>query len=371
MSCRTRGKVRIGLIGVGAIGVAHAAYLRAGCISGCELTAVCDAVPNRLAQYSDAKAFTDYQSLIQSGEVDAVLIATPHSSHADIAICALDQGLHVLVEKPIAVHISDCERMISAHRNPEQVFAAVFCQRTLPQYARLKQLLENDEIGEIIRVNWIVTDCFRTDAYYSSSTWRGTWRGDGGGLMMNQCPHHLDLLQWFVGMPSRVRGFCGLGVHHDIEVEDQLTAYLEYPNGATGVFAASTGEAPGTNRLEIAGRRGRVVAEDGRITLIQNQVPSNEFCKSSTEPFAKPAVRGVDVAVSGEVEQLQAITQNFVDAILDGAPLIASAEEGINSVQLANAILHSSIKSITVELPLDGREFKATLDELTAEGRPI
>ena len=303
--------------------------------------------------------------------MDAVLIGTPHYQHTTIGIDAMEHGLHVLTEKPIAVHKADAERMIAAHEGKDLVFSVMFQLRTEPLNKKLKQIISAGELGEIIRVNWIVTDWFRAEAYYASGGWRATWSGEGGGVLFNQCPHNLDLMQWWLGMPSKVRAFCGLGVRHDIEVEDQVTAYLEYPNGATGVFITTTGEAPGTNRLEIAGERGKLVVEGGKIQFTRNEVPALEFCKTSTASFARPAVWNVEIPFDGPPPHHQNITRNFVEAILDGTALIVSAEEGINSVELANSMLYSSLTDGTVELPLDSSAYEAMLKELCAKSRYV
>ena len=362
-------RVRLGIIGLGNIGRVHARYLLEGKVRRCQLTAVADVQPERLAPFADLKTFTHSEDLVRSGAVDAVLIATPHYSHTTIGIDALQQGLHVLVEKPISVHKADAERLIAAHTNKEQVFAAMFMQRTAPHYREIKRLISEGELGEIRRTNWIITDWFRTEVYYASGGWRATWKGEGGGVLLNQCPHNLDLFQWLCGMPKRVRAFAGLGKCHNIEVEDEVTAYLEYSSGATGVFVASTGEAPGTNRLEIAGDRGKLVLEEGAITFWRTEVPVSRFLKDCPESFAKPEVSKVEIPVEGEGGQHAAITQNFVDAILDGAPLIAPAEEGIRSVELANAMLYSHFTGQTVELPLDAVAYERLLQELIANSR--
>lgn len=361
--------VRIGIIGVGGMGSFHARYLLEGRVARASLTAVSDADPARLEPYKDLQTFTDSRDLIRSGAVDAVLIVTPHYFHTTIGIDALEQGLHVLVEKPISVHKADAERLIAAHKCKDQVFAAMFNQRTDPHYREIKRLVDSGDLGPIQRTCWIITDWFRPEAYFASGTWRATWKGEGGGVLVNQCPHNLDLFQWIVGMPVRVRAFCGLGKYHDIEVEDEVTAYLEYANGATGVFVTSTGEAPGTNRLEIAGDRGKIVLESGRVTLFRNEVPASEFSRTSPMPFSKPDVTCEEIPVEGNGGQHVEITQNFVDAILDGVPLIAPAEEGIRSVELANAMLYSHFTGQTVELPLDGAAYEALLQELIAKSR--
>jgi len=362
-------ELRIGIIGLGGMGQNHAGKLTGGEIKRCRLTAVCDVNESSLAKFDGLKRFTDSHEMIISGEVDAVLIATPHYFHTEAGIDALENGLHVLVEKPISVHKADAERLTAAHRNEDQVFAAMFNQRTNPCYRKIKQLIDGGELGEIARVNWIVTDWYRTDAYYAGGGWRATWKGEGGGVLLNQCPHQLDLLQWLCGMPARVHGFCGLGRWHDIEVEDQVTAYLEYDNGAGGVFVTTTGEAPGTNRLEIAGEMGKVVVEGGKLAFIRNEKSAIECSRTAVLGFARPEVWNIDIPVEGSGGQHAEIMQNFVDAALDGTPLIAPAEEGIKSVELANAILYSSLKSKTVELPLDGAEYEKELQRLIAESR--
>ncbi len=358
--------VRIGIIGLGGMGQFHMRYFGEGKIRRAQLTAVADVDPARLAAVQGLATFARSEDLIRSGLVDAVLIVTPHYYHTTVGIDALRQGLHVLVEKPISVHKADAERLIAAHTGKTQVFAAMFNQRTVPYYKRLKRLIDSGELGEIRRLQWTATDWFRTEAYYASGGWRATWKGEGGGVLLNQCPHQLDLLQWLCGMPARVHAFARLGRYHAIEVEDDVTAYLEYPNGATGVFITTTGEAPGTNRLEIAADRGKVVLEGGKLTFTRNEVPAAQFCRECPESFARPDVWQIDIPIEGSGGQHQEITQNFVDAILDGVPLIAPAEEGIRSVELANAMLYSALKRQTVELPLDGRAYEEQLQALIA-----
>ncbi len=362
-------KVRLGIVGMGNMGKFHADYLLNHKVRGAELTAVSDAFAANLEKFQQLKTFDASEKMIRSGDVDAIIIATPHYLHTSIGIDALQNGLHVLVEKPISVHKADCERLIAAHQNEKQIFSAMFQQRTEPKYRKLKSLIENKEIGEIRRVSWIITDWYRTEAYYASGGWRATWKGEGGGVLLNQCPHNLDIMTWLCGRPARVRGFCQIGRFHNIEVEDNVTAYLEWPNGATGVFITSTGEAPGTNRFEIIGDRGKLVLENNKITFTRNETSMVEFSKTSQAGFAKPEVWNIDVPFDGSGGQHYDITQNFVDAILDGVPLTAPASEGINSVELANAILYSSLENKTIELPLDGEAYERKLQQLIAESR--
>jgi predicted dehydrogenase len=362
-------KVRIGIAGLGNMGKFHADYLLQGKVARCELTAVSSTSPARLESYRQIKTFESTEKMISSGAIDAILIATPHYQHTTLGIAALQRGIHVLVEKPISVHKADCERLIAANKDKKLVLAAVFQMRTEPRFKKLKSLLTNRELGEITRVNWIITDWFRTETYYSSGGWRATWKGEGGGVLLNQCPHNLDILTWLVGAPSKVRGFCQLGRFHDIEVEDNVTAYLEWPNGATGVFITSTGEAPGSNRLEIVGERGKLVVENQRISFTRNETSMLEFSKSSKAGFAKPEVWNIDVPYDAAPGQHHLLTQNFVDAILDGAPLIAPGAEGIRSVELANAILYSSLENRTIDMPLDSAAYEAKLKQLIAESK--
>lgn len=359
--------VRMGVIGLGNMGQYHVKYLREGAVSGCTLTAVSDAVPARTeALASEMSVFATSEALIRSGKVDAVLIATPHFAHTTIGIDALQHDLHVLVEKPISVHVADAARLIAAHTDPRLVFAAMFNLRLDARFLQLKRIMMEGRLGQLQRVNWVMTDWFRTEAYYASSAWRATWRGEGGGLLINQAPHQLDMLQWLTGIPVRVRAFCGLGHRHAVEVEDEVTAYLEYANGATGVFIASTGEYPGTNRLELIGDRGKLVLEANHLILSQNAVSADEFSRTTSEPFGQPQCEVTELPLETGGGTHQAITQNFCDAIRLGTPLVAPAEEGIHSVELANAMLYSSLTGQTVELPLDGQAYEKQLNELIA-----
>jgi predicted dehydrogenase len=361
--------VRLGIVGMGNIGRYHADYLSKGKVNRAELTAVCDAYA-ALDQYTPLKRFKDPEELIRSGLVDAVLIATPHYDHTTIGIDAFQQGLHVLTEKPISVHKADCERLIAAHEASDgRIFSAMFQMRTSNLYKKVKKLIDSGEIGEISRVAWIVSDWFRTEAYYASGGWRASWSGEGGGVLLNQCPHNLDLMQWFFGMPSKVRAFCKFGAKHDIEVEDEVTAYLEYPNGATGVFITTTGEAPGTNRLEIAGSRGRIVLENNRLSFTRNEADMFVFNRTSKVGFAKPEVWNVDIPFSDAHVPHAIILQNFVNAVLDGEPLIAPGADGLSSVELANAMLYSSILGQTLELPMDSAAYERALQQLIAESK--
>jgi predicted dehydrogenase len=361
--------VRLGIVGLGNIGRYHADYLRQNRIQRAELTAVCDAFAP-LDHFAPLQIFQDPAELFRSGTIDAVIIATPHYQHTSLGIAALEAGLHTMIEKPISAHKADAERLVAAaQQRPNQVFAGMFQLRTEPRYRKIQKLIQDGELGDIVRMNWLITDWYRTEAYYASGGWRATWKGEGGGVLLNQCLHNLDVIAWLLGMPARVRGFCQLGRYHSIEVEDNVTAYLEYPNGATGVFVTSTGEAPGTNRFEIAGTRGRLVLENNRLHFTRNEVDMTEFNRSAKVGFAKPDVWEVEIPFTDATVPHAIVMQNFVNAILEGEPLLAPGAEGMHSVELANVMLYSSLLGQNVDLPMDGAAYESTLQQLIASSK--
>src|SRR6266498_501416 len=364
--------VRLGIIGMGNIGKHHAGYLLEASVPRCELVAVCSTSPQKLEPFlaKGLKVFDRGETLVRSREVDAVIIATPHYQHTSLGIAALEAGLHVMVEKPVSAHKADAERLIAvAKQHPKQVFAAMFQLRTEPRYLKIQKLIQSGDLGDIVRLSWIITDWYRTEAYYASGGWRATWKGEGGGVLLNQCLHQLDTLQWLVGMPARVRAFCQIGRYHNIEVEDNVTVYLEWATGATGVFISSTGEAPGTNRFEICGTRGKVVLENNKLSFTRNDADMIEFSRTAKVGFAKPEVWNVDIPIDNAPAPHAIVLQNFVDAILDGVPLLVPGEEGIHSVELANVMLYSSLLRQTVELPLDSAAYQKQLDQLIANSK--
>jgi predicted dehydrogenase len=364
-------EIRFAIIGVGSMGTNHTKHFTKGDVPNAKLVAVCDTDPKAIEQWKDdddVATWDDASALLNSGTIDAVLIATPHYAHTTIGAEALKLGIHTLTEKPISVHKADCERLIAAHTDEKVIFGAMFNQRSLPMYAKVRELINSGELGEITRINWVVTTWFRTRAYYEGGGWRATWEGEGGGVLLNQCPHQLDLLQWFFGMPSRVTAVCALGKRRDIEVEDEVSAILEYPNGATGVFVTCVSETPGTNRLEINGERGKLTVENDKIHFTRNEVPMTEYAETTSERFVTPPVWEIDIPYDKpECQAHLAIIINFVEAILEGKPLLAPAEEGINSIELGNAMLYSGLTKQSVDLPLDSAAYEECLKKLIAE----
>ncbi len=357
-------KVKLGIVGLGNMGTVHVRHVLD--LPNTELVAVCDKNERKLqaaAAGGDVARFRDYRQMLDSAAPDGVIIATPHYDHPDMSIAAFERGIHVLVEKPIAVHVNEAQRMIDAYhafkkRMPNLVFAAMFMQRTWGHWRKIKAMIERGELGRLIRCTWIITDWFRTQYYYDSGGWRATWRGEGGGVLMNQCPHNLDLYQWLVGAPARIHGFASFGKHHQIEVEDEATAYLEHDNGMIGHFITTTGESPGTNRLEISGENGKLVYESDELIFYRNHWSSIKQLRESQKGFDKvPCQREIVDFERGGKGGHDLVIANFADAILTGSDLIAPAEEGLHSIMINNGIILSAHKRETVSLPIDGDEF--------------
>ncbi|MCZ8520226.1 MULTISPECIES: Gfo/Idh/MocA family protein [Paenibacillus] len=362
--------VRIGIIGMGNMGKGHGGYLLKGEVKGGELTAIVDTDPARLEwarqQYGDrVQLFDNLADFFASKRCDAVLICTPHYDHPAIAIQAFGHGYHVLVEKPAGVYTKQVREMNEAAAQSGKAFGIMYNQRTNPLYRKLRDLITSGELGEVRRTNWIITSWYRSQSYYDSGGWRATWGGEGGGVLLNQDPHQLDLWQWTVDMmPKRVRAFCHFGKYRNIEVEDDVTAYVEYENGATGLFVTTTGEAPGTNRFEVTGDRGKIVVEDGKLTFWRLRVPEPEFNRDFRGGFGQPECWKCEIPVEGsEGPQHKGITQNFVDHLLHRTPLLAPGEEGIRGLTLSNAMYLSSWTDNWVDLPIDEDLYYEKLQE--------
>lgn len=361
-------KVRIGLLGLGSMGANHAQYLTRGEVPGAELAAVCDVRPERLQWAKGALGeqlltFNDADQFLTSRAIDAVIIVVPHYHHPALAIKAFAHGLHVLIEKPAGVYTRQVREMNDAAAQSGKVFGIMYNQRTNPLYQKMRDLIQSGELGGLKRVQWTVTTWYRSQSYYDLGDWRATWAGEGGGVLLNQAPHQLDLWQWIIGMPARVRAFCQFGKYHQIEVEDEVTAYLEYENGATGLFVTSTGETPGTNRFEIHGDRGKLVAEDGKLEFWRLRTPERQFNREYQGGFGQPECWKCEVPLQGRETAHAGITANWVEAIRGGAPLLAPGAEGIRGLELSNAIYLSSWTNDWVNLPVDEELFYQQLQE--------
>lgn len=360
-------KLRLGMIGMGNMGSGHLGYYLNGESPRVEITAFADTDPEKLKRAKDrlpsAEAFESADALIESGLADAVLIAVPHYDHPSIAIKAFKHGLHVLTEKPAGVYTRQVREMNEAAKKSGKAFGIMFNQRTNPIYAKAREIVKSGQLGDTKRLVWIVTNWYRTQAYYDSGSWRATWNGEGGGVLLNQAPHNLDLWQWIFGMPKRVRAFCSIGKYHDIGVEDDVTICGEYENGASAVFITTTGEAPGTNRLEISGTKGKIVIEDGKLKWWRLKEDERIICAECKNGFVQPECEYEEFtapAPDGHPEVLN----DFADHILDGTPLLAPGEEGLNSLSISNAAYISSWTDGWAEIPVAEDIFEERLAAL-------
>ncbi len=341
-------KVRLGIVGIGNIGTS--AYLKnitAGLVPGMEITAVCDWDEDRQKfvkeNYKDIEVYADYHDLLDCGKIDLVAVCVPHYSHPTIAIEAFKRGLNVLVEKPAGVHTKQVLEMNEAAKKSGKHFFVMYNQRTNPVYKKLRELIQNGELGAIKRVNWTVTDWYRPQGYHDSGTWRSTWKDEGGGTLINQNPHQLDLWQWLFGMPKRIMSHVYFGKYYNIEVDDDVTAFMEYENGMTGTYITSTGEAPGTNRLEVACDMGRIVIENNQLKFDRNVVSEREFNKNYKGVFGSPETWKVEIPVTGTPgEQHVGILKNIVAVMTKGAEPIAPGYDGIKGLTISNAIHYST-----------------------------
>ena len=373
-------KVRFGIVGVGNMGSSHAKTFLSGKIKNGELTAVCDLKQAKLDAVAALEGgekvaqFTDYRKMYASGLCDAVIVAVPHYSHPQLVIDALNAGLHAVCEKPAGVYTKQVKEMNEVAKKSDKLFTMMFNQRTNCVYRKMREMVMDGTLGEIKRVNWIITSWYRSQSYYDSGDWRATWRGEGGGVLFNQCPHQLDLLQWVTGMiPAKVRSFCHFGKWHDIEVEDDVTVYMEFPNGATGVFVTSTGDTPGTNRFEILGNNGKLVCENinkqDKLTFFKLKTPEREFNATYKGGFGEPERETVTVETDGENPQHAGILNNFANAVLGLEPLFVNGTEGLNGVELMDSMLLSTWLDRDIALPIDDDLYLAELNKRIATSR--
>ena len=365
-------EIRLGIVGMGNMGFAHAKCIYRREIIGLRLTAVCDIQKERLEQcsteLSGVKCYKNFCDMLDGSLVDAVLIATPHPHHSEMAIAAFQKGLHVLVEKPADIMVSKARRMNEVAKASGKKFGIMFNQRTYPLHEKARELVQNGTLGELKRSMWIITNWYRTQHYYESGGWRATWGGEGGGVLLNQAPHNLDVWQWICGMPVSVRATCNVAKYHQIEVEDEATLFVRYENGATGVFVTSTGELPGTNRLEIVGTKGKIVLEQGVLKHWRLPEDERSICFYSNDSYVQCESVYEEYMCDNEDMAHKGILQNFVNSILYGEELIAPGSDGIKELMLSNAAYLSSWKDgVEIALPIDEKEFEQRISELRAE----
>ena len=360
--------ISVGVVGIGNMGSAHVSAVGGGRIQGLRLAAVCDIDEARLKLCMEknpgVKGYADWHELVQDPELDAIIIAVPHPLHATIGMEALRAGKHVLTEKPVDISVTKAKQINEVAKTSGKLFAIMFNQRTNPLFARAREIVKSGQLGQLQRSVWIITNWYRTQQYYNSGTWRATWSGEGGGVLLNQAPHNLDLWQWICGMPKEITAFCDIAKYHDIEVEDDVTIFARYENGATGVFITTTGEYPGTNRLEISGTRGKIVIEEGKLKWWKLDKDSQEVARDTSASYSFDMV--VEEIPQDTPETAHAgILQNFSDAMRFGAELLSPGTDGICELSISNAAYLSSAKgNVPVALPLDGAEFDALLEKL-------
>lgn len=351
-------KIRLGIIGVGNMGRGHFGNIVNGKCPEIELIAAADINPAKLEWAKETlpgiTTFNTAEEMMDSGLVDSILVAVPHYFHPQYAMEGFKRGLNVMCEKPAGVYTKQVRDMNEAAQKTNVVFGMMFNQRTNHIYRKMREIIQSGEMGEIRRTNWIITNWYRPQAYYNSGEWRATWSGEGGGVLLNQCPHNLDLWQWICGMPVKVQTHMKFGKWHDIEVEDDVTTYVEYANGATGVFVTSTADAPGTNRFEVTLDGGKLIAENDKLYMWKLDTSEPEFSKTNEEPFASPKSEMVEVETDGMNEQHVGVLNAFAAAVLRGEPLVASGAEGINGLTLSNAMhLSAFLGGKEIDLPFD------------------
>ncbi|PTQ85688.1 putative dehydrogenase [Trichococcus patagoniensis] len=380
-------KVKLGIIGYGAEGGMYASFFKNNderLNDNIELVAICDNDPIKKAKVAEdfpgLPFFDNYMDLLESGVVNAIVTTVPHYDHCVIGIDALNRGIHLLGEKPAGVYTKDVERLIAAaDENPETTFAIFFNQRTNPLYRRVKQLMDEKAIGDLQRATWIITTWWRPQGYYNQSAWRATWGGEGGGVLVNQAPHQLDLLQWICGKPEKVYAKLQYGAGRNIVVENEVNALLDFGNGATGSFITCTNDIVGTDRFEIFGTKGKIIVEDSKKLIVkQLTAPEAELSENMDMQDVMRLFMGqinmADYVTVTEEEfetpqglQHISVLNNFADHVVNGEPLLANGREGINGVTLANAMHLSSWLDKEVDYNVDGDMYLAELNKRIAE----
>ncbi|MBR6633761.1 MAG: Gfo/Idh/MocA family oxidoreductase [Clostridia bacterium] len=375
-------KLRFGIVGVGNMGTTHAKNFVAGKVEEAELTALCDIDEGRRAfikeTFPEIPVFEKAEDLFASGLVDAVIIAVPHYDHPKYVIKAFEAGLHVITEKPAGVYTKQVLEMNEASKKTNKLFGIMYNQRMNPAYSHLREMIKSGELGRIKRVQWTVTNWYRPQSYHDSAAWRSTWATEGGGTLINQNPHQLDLWQWMFGMPKKLVSHAFFGKNRDIEVEDEVTAYMEYEDGMTGVYITSIAEAPGTNRLEIACDMGRVIVEDNKITFNKLEQSEPDFNREFKGAFGSPKHETIIPDIpEGAGPQHVGIFNNFTSAVLHGTPLLSPGVEGVNGLTISNAMHYSTWKgNVEVDIanfPHDDfyAELKKRIDSSTVKKKVV
>ena len=369
-------KVRLGIIGIGNQGSSYAKrFVKENWVPDIELVAIADINPARIAWAKenlspDLAYFDDAIAMLDSGLINACVVSIPHYDHPRYAMECMKRGIHVMCEKPAGVYTRQVREMNEeAKKHPDVVFGMMFNQRTNCLYRKMRELVQSGKYGRVRRANWLITNWYRSQFYYDSGDWRATWAGEGGGVLLNQCPHQLDLWQWILGMPKKLQSFMRYGQWHDIEVEDDVTTWMEYEDGHTGVFITSTGDPHGSNRFEVEMDGAQLIAEGDKLFLLEFDQLEQDWTKTNKIPFASAPAHEVEVEMDGLNPQHQGVFQAFAGAILRGEPLVAGGEEGINGLTLSNAMHLSAFLGKPVELPFDEDLYESELMKRVATSR--
>ncbi|MBQ6528185.1 MAG: Gfo/Idh/MocA family oxidoreductase [Clostridia bacterium] len=361
-------KVRLGIIGIGNQGSSYAKhFVKENWVPDIELVAIADINPARIAWAKenlspDLAYFDDAIAMLDSGLINACVVSIPHYDHPRYVIECMKRGIHVMCEKPAGVYTRQVREMNEeAKKHPDVIFAMMFNQRTNCVYRKMRELIQSGKYGRVRRANWLITSWYRSQYYYDSGDWRATWAGEGGGVLLNQCPHQLDLWQWILGMPKKLQSFMRYGQWHDIEVEDDVTTWMEYEDGHTGVFITSTGDAHGSNRFEVQMDGAQLIVEGDKLKVLEFEQLEQDWTKTNKIPFASVPAHEVDVETDGLNPQHQGVFEAFAGAILRGEPLVAGGEEGINGLTLSNAMHLSAFLGKPVEIPFDENLYEEEL----------
>lgn len=367
------GKVKIGVVGVGGIGQLHCRNIKS--LEEVELACVCDVneqTVKKVGEEFKVKYFSDYKKLIKSGLCDAVLVATPHWFHPEVCVFAFENNLHVLCEKPMAVTVSGAYRMLEAAKKSKKVFSLMYQQRISPAIQKAIEIVKSGILGEIQRTLFVDTVFYRTQAYYDSATWRATWKGEGGGVLMNQAPHGIDIFLSLGGLPKKVEARTRTKLHK-IEVEDEVSAFLEYENGAWGYYYTGTCEAGGGSHLELIGDKGKLILKGEELKLYKFKPSISEYTFKSKELWSGPEVKEEEVEIIFKKEDVfghAGIVKNFARAILYKEPLMVSGEEGVKSIEFINAMIMSGKKGAPVKIPVNRKEYDNFMEDLKKDSKP-
>lgn len=366
-------EVRLGIIGLGNMGTGHFQNIKDGSCPEFKVTAIADINPQRLefakSEDESIALFDNADEMINSGLCDAILVAVPHYDHPKYAIAAMKAGLHVMVEKPAGVYTKQVREMNEEAKKHDVVFGMMFNQRTNCVYKKMRELVKSGKYGAIRRTNWLITNWYRPKAYYDSGAWRASWRGEGGGVLMNQAPHQLDLMQWIFGVPNSVYANLSVAKYHNIEVEDDAELLFGYDDGSSAVFITSTGETPGTNRLEISGDKGKIVLEEGKLKHWKLHENERDFCFSKSEGFYNAPYDYSEFSADEEKDGHITVLNNFCNHILFGEPLIASGFDGVYQTQMTSSAYLSNFTFTRQPIPCEIEEFDALIKKLSEKSK--